>query len=726
MIKIKKIHNKSIQLLKEAEKYEKKDTKKSLDCSKEALKIIKENKLLDLEAMAFLRLGRAYWIQGKLEEALDYLNKGLVVNKNIENHLIQAELLNAIGNVNTYMDIYDQAINYYMKALDIVEDQDINELKAGIYNNIGTIFSRLDSNSDAIHYYNLGIKIAIQSNDEYVLTVLRYNLTEAYYREKKFKKAKSIIDIICKNVKKDESKTLYSKAIHLLGLIEFELGQKERAIDLIKESLSITEKTNEHGAKIDALIDLANCLAKQNKYEEAIKYMNYTNIKEDDFKYGNQILEIYQKLGEYNNSIDKKEEANKYFKKYVYISKDIYKFKKKEKARTIKLQIQFRKKENETKLYKELSEELKNKSTLLSKSYKEIKAVSEIGAKITAKLEIDNIFEDLYHDISSLMDISVLGIGIYKEDELRYDLYIENGKKLPVHSIKLDMDTSLAAYSINKDEPIMINDLYKEYHKYIKEPSATIGENMNSIIYIPLKVEDNLIGVITVQSKHKNIYDQNDFIIVKTLSAYIAVAINNSNKNKKLKKEIEDRNKAESNLKKLNNKLTKLSEVDGLTKVANRRYIDLKLKKDWLYCREHKKPVTILLIDIDYFKEYNDFYGHLKGDEVLKLVGKLLKDIMKEYNYDYTVGRYGGDEFIIIIPEVDSIKGIEFAKEIMKSIKEENIQHVKSSILKRVSLSVGVSTLIPSDEDYKILINKADNALYKSKRAGRNEITYQE
>ena len=168
-----------------------------------------------------------------------------------------------------------------------------------------------------------------------------------------------------------------------------------------------------------------------------------------------------------------------------------------------------------------------------------------------------------------------------------------------------------------------------------------------------------------------------------------------------------------------------LSNCDELTGVYNRRYLEKKLKKEWKTCNEEGKLISCCLIDIDFFKDFNDTYGHLRGDVILKKVSAaLIKSIERTDDF---VARYGGEEFIIILPDRTKEECIVFAKNILKTIEELKILHKASHISLFLTLSIGISTAIPHDEmQYDELINQADIALYQAKDEGRNRVVVYE
>ncbi|NQY26009.1 MAG: diguanylate cyclase [Piscirickettsiaceae bacterium] len=170
-----------------------------------------------------------------------------------------------------------------------------------------------------------------------------------------------------------------------------------------------------------------------------------------------------------------------------------------------------------------------------------------------------------------------------------------------------------------------------------------------------------------------------------------------------------------------NKKLKVLSLFDGLTNIANRRMLDDYLAKEWSRSLRWKHPFSAIMIDIDFFKQYNDCYGHLVGDDCLKRVAQVLIDVTKR-PLDL-VSRYGGEEFVILLPETEEVDAIRIAEECCSKIIEQRIPHEKSLISDILTISAGVSTLIPSsDVQPDKLLQTSDKALYWAKEYGRNQV----
>ena len=172
-------------------------------------------------------------------------------------------------------------------------------------------------------------------------------------------------------------------------------------------------------------------------------------------------------------------------------------------------------------------------------------------------------------------------------------------------------------------------------------------------------------------------------------------------------------------LHKLNAELTQLSQRDSLTQLLNRRAFDERANEAWRLASRAKQPLSILLFDIDYFKKYNDRYGHPAGDECIKLVANAAKECC--HRPGDIVGRYGGEEFIVLLPNTDH-KGTEhIAENLRATIAECNIEHLGSIEHQKVTISVGGCALkYTTGTKLEDLISSADEALYRCKNKGRN------
>lgn len=177
--------------------------------------------------------------------------------------------------------------------------------------------------------------------------------------------------------------------------------------------------------------------------------------------------------------------------------------------------------------------------------------------------------------------------------------------------------------------------------------------------------------------------------------------------------------KSQQELMQANFALQRLTNVDGLTGLSNRRYFDEYFETEWRQAAREKQPLSLLIIDIDHFKQYNDTYGHLAGDEVLRTVAQTVQRAFRRPK-DLVV-RLGGEEFVVVLPATPASSLAALAQRAVEVVEGLNLRHESSPAADRVTVSVGGAAWLPGREDQRFaLMDSADKALYEAKRAGRN------
>jgi len=185
--------------------------------------------------------------------------------------------------------------------------------------------------------------------------------------------------------------------------------------------------------------------------------------------------------------------------------------------------------------------------------------------------------------------------------------------------------------------------------------------------------------------------------------------------------DITERKNTEQKLIVLQKELEELSFKDALTGVYNRRMFDSVMDVEWANAKRNHQPLSLLMLDIDYFKQYNDHYGHIHGDECLKRVAEALSSVGTR-SRDF-FARFGGEEFIIVLPETDATAANMIAERCRSLIFKAQIPHEKSLVSQVLTVSIGVSTIIPTHSDQPIdFIAAVDRQLYQAKEKGRNRI----
>ena len=225
----------------------------------------------------------------------------------------------------------------------------------------------------------------------------------------------------------------------------------------------------------------------------------------------------------------------------------------------------------------------------------------------------------------------------------------------------------------------------------------------------PVLLEGRLVATFAIYFKEPRPPSENEIEVIKSLAISVAIII--------------ERKKNDEKIKKLQLDLTELSFLDGLTDISNRRMFDHTFEKEWMRAQRNQSELSLIMIDIDFFKKYNDHYGHQQGDDCLRQVAQALNTVTHR-SIDL-VARYGGEEFIILIPETGAEHVIKIAERCRRAVMHLQIPHVGSDICNVITISAGVCNVIPAaNTPPSSLVVAVDNFLYVAKGNGRNRIEH--
>ncbi|MBR9884920.1 MAG: sensor domain-containing diguanylate cyclase, partial [Oceanospirillales bacterium] len=272
-------------------------------------------------------------------------------------------------------------------------------------------------------------------------------------------------------------------------------------------------------------------------------------------------------------------------------------------------------------------------------------------------------------------------------------------------------------------EPVVLHDAARE-GPFMEDPYVR-AFGPKSVLCVPIR-RDRFEGVLYMENNlSSGVFTQDRVEIIRLLAAQAAVAIENA----RLYEEVQEYSRTledkvaerTARLALLNEELQGLVERDGLTGVANRRRGDAYLEEVWVRLRREKKPLSLIMLDVDHFKAYNDNYGHQSGDDCLVAVAQAIREQLQRPAD--MVARYGGEEFMLILPDTDINGAVQVAEKVRGAVEACAILHEHSSAANVVTLSVGAATEVPGrDSSTSHLVRQADNALYRAKGEGRNRV----
>ncbi len=260
-------------------------------------------------------------------------------------------------------------------------------------------------------------------------------------------------------------------------------------------------------------------------------------------------------------------------------------------------------------------------------------------------------------------------------------------------------------------EPEWIEDVSESTRLVFPRLQQAKEVGLKGALAVPICWEREVLAVLVFLQSSRYYPEQRSLTLVQAVANQLASLIR--------------RKQAESDLRRANQELTRLAMLDGLTQVANRRHFDQVLRQEWAKLVREGQPLSLILTDVDYFKRYNDQYGHLAGDECLRQVAQVLSQAVRRSGD--LVARYGGEEFAVLLPNTDCLGAEQVAKRIHQGMRERQLAHGASLVQPYVTLSLGVACIIPSlVQSPETLIATADASLYKAKSEGRDRIVVNE
>jgi diguanylate cyclase (GGDEF)-like protein len=343
---------------------------------------------------------------------------------------------------------------------------------------------------------------------------------------------------------------------------------------------------------------------------------------------------------------------------------------------------------------------------LLAKTFNRMTGNVDILYKISSAM---NLLSDSEELLALILDEAIKSIGAQRGSLMLLDdntdtlhTKVVRGKcpeiQAEVKSIGIKIGEGIAGKVCETGQYKIVNSGHMDTAFKSYDQSKEREKRVETMICVPLLVESNPIGVINVVNKLEGSreFTMNDVNFLQVLASHASVAINN-------------------------NKLYELAITDGMTRLYIHRHFQIRLDEEINRARRYNTPLSLVMFDIDHFKNFNDTYGHQQGDVVLIEVANILRQNVRDIDIP---ARYGGEEFAIILPQTDARGASIFAERLRKSVADREFPGQDKPL--HVAISLGIACYPQSSTDKMELIKKTDDALYESKETGRNKWTVHE
>lgn len=624
--------------------------------------------------------GSLYFYKGNVLQAYENFSKAYDIFRVFEETEGQIYCCNGMIGIYSYYGQFKDAIDWGIKGLELALEGDLNYKIASININIVSLYIKYEmydeaqSVIDRLEAYNSGLNYeckVLRDLDKAIIQIKKRNYSEAL----------NLVKNAMEKTKVDSLNGLKDRVFLTAAVLYSKMEEYNLAEEYFKQALSYAERFKSQ-VKSEVLKSFGSHYFRFGEVDKAKKILLEAEIEGRNLDKRFELIDIFYKLSKIYAEKNDYKKAYGYSKARNQMIGDILSAQtslafSKVNAKNTQLDIV---------LYQEM--------------YETINVISDIGKRITSSLELEDVVDIIYKEVRKIMKVDFLGIGFfYKNEYIEYEFLVDKGKKITPMKIYMGENVSFSEYCIKNNIDILVKDSQKEYRKYMaldgKFKYNDIGRPM-SHIYCPMVLGEKIMGIITVQHYSPDIYNYKDLTKIKLLSNYVSVALENS----KLYKEAKY-----------------FSKYDQLTGVYNRREIYKIGNEIFRSCNNFKKPISILMIDIDKFKKINDSYGHYIGDRVLECTGKILN---KELSTNGYVGRYGGEEFMALLPGVEKENALKCAEAIRNFLEKTEFEAENKKF--NATASIGVHTVCSDIADFEKCVNLADAALYKAKTYGRNQV----
>ncbi|WLE99324.1 MAG: diguanylate cyclase [Candidatus Electrothrix communis] len=328
-------------------------------------------------------------------------------------------------------------------------------------------------------------------------------------------------------------------------------------------------------------------------------------------------------------------------------------------------------------------------------SERKIITALETSRYLSSILNLDELLEKIMDKVIELLGAEKGILFLYPEDR-SFPKELEVRVSRNVECIETDQNTFFTSRSVIKKvekekEPLIIEDAVTD--NAFKDQASVINYSLRSVLCVPIQHRNTLLGVIYLDNRMiSGLFNREDLWVLELISSQAGVSIENA-------------------------RLFKDSVMDALTGIYNRAYFDNFLLHSAEASWKDNKKLSLILIDVDKFKTFNDTYGHQVGDTVLQSVAQVIRNKVRKHD---VAARYGGDEFAVILPDTEKKEAGVIGKKINRAVREHKVIHETSNGTNVLNITVSVGVAEMTDNDRTALVKNADKALYRVKELGRN------
>ncbi len=313
--------------------------------------------------------------------------------------------------------------------------------------------------------------------------------------------------------------------------------------------------------------------------------------------------------------------------------------------------------------------------------------------KSISLMSLADINKVLADKLPYILFIRYFSLFLFDKSKNVLSLASHNHPDLTENLVLRQWDSEIMSEAITRGSYILESDYAKS--RFFQRVNNPLFEH-NFFITIPLMIENEIIGVLNLNDNEKGYLNVTDLDFFLNVSEFISLSISNAQSFEKAER---------------------LSVTDGLTGLTNRQHLEASLMSEILRSRRYRSPLSLVMMDVDYFKVVNDTFGHQEGDDVLTSIASIIKSMCRSHD---VAARYGGEEFVLVLPETNGSGAWKIAERVREEVENHRFDH--EGKVHSVTISCGIAEFNnEGNQDYTDLIRVADAALYQAKESGRNK-----
>jgi len=695
--------------------------RKALDEARTALAMAEELGYPKGQADAYLNIGWSSYYTSRLPEALGAFTEALKRYEELDDSLGLSKALNAFGVYHHSLFLLDKAIERYTQSLEVARANGHVERELIAMANLGEVCLELGNPHEALNYLMPAYDRMMDCLDNAEAADCLRNIGKCFLAMDNLTMAAEFTRRSYEHATAVGDPIQAADCLETLAGVAIALGLPEEAERHVCRGLELADQTGNRIQRAGLLIARATAHNERGLHAEALATLREAEALCDDIKLTGKLPQAHEQMARAYESLGDFEQALAYYKRFADFRAQVQHEETTKKLRTVRYEGEIERARQSAEIYRLRNIDLKEKSDELEDTNRRLTSISTIGRLVTASLDFGTVVQTVYDNLSPLFSMDMFGIALYDQsrEQLVYRRYFEDGVRKSDWRIAVDSPSSFAAWTFRNRKPVLISDKEEEYARYLSRPSSSKGKPCDSIVCMPLSIEDRSIGVMTVQSYRKRAYEPTTLAFLEALAPFIAIAIENS----LIHDRLEDLNRALSDekrrLERATLKISHLANHDTLTGLPNRRLLFELTAKALESAKRSGGKIGVMFIDLDDFKPINDEYGHAAGDSALVAMAERLRGLVRASDI---VARIGGDEFVAVVTNAKSDADIE---RVARKIIEESAKPLPFTGGSRaVGMSMGVAVYPDDGDSMDDLINKADAAMYRVKHDLKHDFSF--